>query len=120
LCASQWRRANGGDQQSSNLERNKLMACPAIDIVVKDVKAALAKVKKSIAEAKGSFSGDEKKGSFSLSGDAPWPFGKYTIDGSYTIEGTTITIVNNIKADSPKIVDCKAVETKLRDWFKGT
>jgi hypothetical protein len=38
------------------------MACRAFKVTVKDVKATLAKVKAEVAKAKGSFSGDETKG----------------------------------------------------------
>jgi len=58
------------------------MACPTFTVTVKDVKAALAKVKKAIADAKGSFSGDETKGSYSVSGDG-------FISGAYTIKAPT-------------------------------
>jgi len=93
------------------------MSCPAFDVAVKDVKAALAKVKKGISDKKGSFSGDEKKGSYSFSGDH-WIAGKYSIQGSYAIDGNTITITNNITAEHPDLVTCKKVTDEMRDWLK--
>ena len=93
------------------------MACPAFDVTVKDVKAALDKVKKAIS-GKGSLSGDETKGSFTFSDDGGFLVGKYTIKGSYTVDGAKITITNTITADSPKLVTCDRVAEKMRDWLK--
>jgi hypothetical protein len=93
------------------------MACPTFTVTVKDVKAALAKVKKAIAEAKGSFSGDETKGSYSVSGDG-FISGSYTIKGSYTVTDKNIAITNDITAENPRLVTCKAVEDKVKAWLK--
>ena len=93
------------------------MACSPFSIGVKDVKASVAKVKKGITEKKGSFTGDETKGAFSFSGDH-WVAGKYKIQGTYTVSGTTITVTNNIAADNPSLVTCKKVEEEMRDWLK--
>ncbi len=93
------------------------MGCPAFDVTVKDVKAALAKVKDGIRKEKGSFSGDETKGSFALHGDRMF-VGKYTIKGSYTVADNKITITNSITTESPKIVTCQRIEDEIRDWLK--
>jgi carbon monoxide dehydrogenase subunit G len=88
--------------------------CTPFDVTVKDVKVALDKVKKAIS-GKGSFSGDEKKGSFSFS-DSGIVAGKYAIKGSYTVDETTITISTDLQADRP-IVTCKAVADSIREWL---
>ena len=74
------------------------MSCPPFDVKVRDVKAALDKVKKAIS-GKGSISGDEKKGS-SVFSDSSLIAGEYTIKGSYTADNNTITISNDIKAEN--------------------
>jgi hypothetical protein len=92
------------------------MSCPAFGVDVKDVKAALAKVKKGISEKKGTFSGDETKGSYNFSGDH-WIAGKYTIQGSYSVAGNTITVTNTITAEKPDLVTCKRVSDEVKDWL---
>lgn len=99
------------------------MACPAFSVTVKDVKATLAKVKSEVAKAKGSFSGDETKGTITISGvvKIPIPFVDdvtYTITTKYTVEDKTITIINDIKTNSPDRVNCDVIQKQIRDWMK--
>ena len=93
------------------------MACPSFKLSVKDAKAAVAKVKQGIADKQGTFSGDETKGSYGFSGDH-WAAGKYKIQGSYTVSGTTITVTNSITAEHPDLVTCKKVEGEMRSWLE--
>ncbi len=93
------------------------MACTPIKLTVKDVKAAVAKVKKGIGDKKGTFSGDDTKGSYSFSGDH-WAAGTYKITGSYTVSGTTITATNSISAENPNLVTCAKVEEEMRSWLE--
>jgi hypothetical protein len=97
------------------------MACPKFTVNVKDVKAALAKVKAAIQKQNGILDGDEKKGTYNFSGSVDLWVTKinYAIKGSYTVDDkNNITITNDIvKTDSDKI-NCKAVEEKMREMFK--
>ncbi len=92
------------------------MACAPFKMTVKDAKAALAKVKKGIAEKKGNFSGDDAKGNFGFSGNH-WAAGSYKIQGSYSVSGTTITVTNSITAENPNLVTCAKVEEEMRSWL---
>ena len=96
------------------------MSCQTIDIKVADITAALAKARKAVADKGGTFSGDEKGGAFAVKGDIGWPVGKYSITGNYTVAGTTLSVINEITADSPKVVTCKRVESEMRGWFEET
>lgn len=93
------------------------MACTPFTLTVKDVKAAVAKVKKAIGEQKGTFTGDENSGAFSFSGSGLIT-GKYAIQGGYKVAGQAITITIDIKAERPAVVSCKAVEERVREWLK--
>ena len=72
----------------------------------KDLEKTLAEVKRNIEENKGSFIGDEKTGSISVSG----------VKGSYcvTAHDVEITII-----DKPFIVSTSYVEKEVRDAFRG-
>jgi hypothetical protein len=99
------------------------MACPAFDVTVKDVKATLAKVKAAVSKAGGSFSGDDTKGTITINGvvKIPIPFVDdvtYTIKTTYTVEDKTITIINDIKTNSPDRVNCDVIQKQIKDWMK--
>jgi hypothetical protein len=99
------------------------MACRAFKVTVTDVKPTLAKVKAEVAKAKGSFSGDETKGTITINGvvKIPIPFVDditYTIKTVYTVEDKTITITNDIKTNSPDRVNCEVIEKQIKDWMK--
>jgi len=99
------------------------MACRAFNVTVKDVKATLANVKAEVAKAKGSFSGDDTKGTITINGvvKIPIPFVDdvtYSIKTLYTVADKTITITNDIKTNSPDRVNCEVIEKQIRDWMK--
>ena len=70
-----------------------------------DLEKALAKVKSKIEKKKGSFTGDEKGGSISMSG----------VKGSYHITANAVEIT---VTDKPFIVKTEYVEKEIRKAFR--
>lgn len=74
--------------------------------------ALIARVRKAVEEAGGSFSGDASSGSFSV----PPPIGK-KIEGTYTISGQKLDIAINKK---PGFVSCKRIKKLLNTYLEET
>ncbi len=90
--------------------------CSPFTVKVKDVSKAVKKARDAFKKEGGTFKGDDTKGTYKMNGKVTF-FGKYTLEGSYSVSGKDVTIKNKLTADSPKVVTCKRAEEKMREYF---
>jgi hypothetical protein len=97
-------------KEEKPMDDKSLCTCPEFTVpltVPPDL--LVARARRAVLEAGGTFEGDSRRGSFSV----PVPLGK--IDGSYGIEGGRVAI----KIDRrPFLLDCWLIERFLREWMQ--
>jgi hypothetical protein len=86
--------------------------CATFKVTVKgDVADAVKKAKAKVKSEGGNFDGDEKGGSFSY---ALKPSFVGSLNGTYTVDGKTITI----KTVTKGAISCDKASSTIQDYFK--